>query len=272
MKKLFFALVLFQIISFDYMYAQSAYATYAKRWCNTYIYDESNQLRVSQADLEAMRELIQLSADRAVITLKAQAAALQTLTLFWQAWQNLSRTRLNPSHERPYRVDREASITFDAYWDLMHAQEQCSKRYSETAQRVVHGGVLSHQLSRDAVEHMRAQARIYMVDALADVKKQLGGLYEIAFHKSQELCLVSDDMQVDAQRGLNLGEFILSYVPNLAMHSFVHADKAHNLISAEGWQVLEKIQRIGNQVWDAIEIARYAFYRALLDELDAHAS
>jgi hypothetical protein len=54
------------------------------------------------------------------------------------------------------------------------------------------------------------------------------------------------------------------------MHSFIHADKAHNTVSAEGWQVLEKIQRIGNQVWDAIEMARSAFYRALLDELDAY--
>ena len=268
MKKLFSVLVVFQIFSFESMYAHNTYAAFAKSWCHAYIYDESNRLRVSFEDLQAVRELIQLSADRAAITLQAQEIALQTLILFWQTWQNLSQTRLNPSHERPYRAARAQCIAFDQFWGVIEDQELCSKRYSDTAQRIVHGGALSHQLSKDAVENMRAQARIYMVDALADVKKQLGNLYDIAFHKSQEADLLSDD--TDVQRGLNIAEFILSYVPNLAMHSFIHADKAHNLISSEGWLVLEKVQHIGNQVWNAIESARYAFYQALLDELDAH--
>lgn len=269
MKKLFFVLVVLQLFSLNLMCAQDVYAMYAKRWCSTYIYDESGRLRISFEDVKAIRELVQLSADRAAITLKAQNDALSMATMFWQVWQNISQTRLNPSHERPYCIDRAACLSLEAYWDLVCEQESVSKQYSEVAQRVVYGGVLTHQSAQDAVAAMRAQARVYMVDSLADVKKQLGGLYAIAFNKSQEVDTFADDMSF--QRGLNLGEFVLSYVPNLAMHSFVHADKAHNHISSEGWQMLEKVQRIGNQVWDAIESSRYAFYRALLDELDARA-
>lgn len=268
MKKLFSVLVISVSIFVCDSLAKDVYRSFAKKWCRAYIYDEQKVLRIAAEDLCAIRELIQLSADRAAITRKAQDTALQTLTLFWQVWQNLSQTRLNPSHKRPFSIDRAACLSFDDYWHLIDEQESVSKNYSEFAEHVVHGNVLTHQLSKDAVENMRAQARVYMVDALADVKKQLGALYNIAFHKSQEVDALVDG--ADVQRGLNLGEFILSYVPNLAMHSFVHADKAHNLISAEGWQVLEKVQRIGNQVWDAIEAARYAFYRALLDELDAY--
>jgi hypothetical protein len=51
------------------------------------------------------------------------------------------------------------------------------------------------------------------------------------------------------------------------MHKFIHADAFYTQLSQEGFDVLSKIQLIGNQAWDAIEIARAHFYAALLDEI-----
>lgn len=270
MKKVVLFLIFSQSIYASVVFVSDIYKDFAVNWCKAYVYDESKKLRISGQDLDHIRLLIQLSADRAQLTLRAQDIALKTLELFWQAWQNVSQTRLNPSHERPFELDRSQCVPFDLYWDLIEDQEQCSKQYSEVAQRVVYGGVLADQLSRDAVEHMRSQARIYMVDALADIKKQLGALYDIAFEKGQDIQIDEGDEVSDVRRKFSFAEFILSYVPNLAMHCFIHADKTHNVMSAEAWFMLQKVQRIGNQVWHAIESARLAFYTALLIELDTY--
>lgn len=267
MKKLLSCLLFH--FSIPFLSAQNIYSAYAQQWYHEFLLADAQQ-QMPDADLQAVRELIEVSADRARVTLQAQEAALDMLIFHWHAWQNLSHTRLNPSHERPFVPDY-GRIDHQQYLELMIEQEVISARYAQVAQQVVHGNLLTHERSKKAVDAMRAQARIFMVDALADVKKQLGGLYDIAFRAVHEYAdAETDAVQEPAVRGFNFGEFILSYVPNLAMHSFIHADKAHNMISAEGWQVLEKVQRIGNQVWCAIETARLAFYDALLHELDAH--
>ena len=270
MKKLFSVFIFSQLFFIVNCCAKDQYSVYASRWVKEYIFDQQGDLRIPLQDLKVIRELIQLSADRAELTLQAQEIALQTITTLRQAWHNLSMTRLNPSHARPHVVNRAACCSLEEFWNIMDAQEACCAAYSRFSQKVVYEDALLEKSSKDAVAEFRAQARIFMVDSLADVKKQLGGLYDIAFNKSLEIDLQQAEEDLPYLRMINIAEFILSYVPNLAMHSFIHADKAHNMISAEGWSVLEKIEQIGNQVWDAIEKARLAFYRALSDELDTY--
>jgi hypothetical protein len=257
------SLVLFAASDVD----RQIYNNYAKQWCASYIVDEHGELRITHEELDAITDLINLSAERAAITLEAQTGMLKTIELLWHAWENLVQTRLNPSHQRPYVIDRAERNEAKSFWDLAEAQAACCKAYSATAERVVHGDILQSRYAKDAVAQMRAQARVYMVDALSDVKKQLGSLYDLAFHKSFDQLAEDIGEEASLHKKIAFGEYLLSYIPNLALHSFIQADKTHNLVTSEGWSVLYKIQQIGNLVWGAIEQARYEFYQALLDEI-----
>ncbi len=242
---------------------------YAKKWALRYIHFRNGDLRITKQELQAIHDLIAISAHRSAITCKAQQQSLEMVTYYWHIWQNIAQTRLNPSHERPFRLSRPEDGIHVDFLNIIDEQETACKKYAKIAQNVVYGDTLSSKLAQDAVADMRSRARVFMLDALTDVKKQLGNLYDIAFKKSQHMDdLVDMDQNEFIVRGCNIADFILAYVPNLALNTFIHADKTHNVVSQEAWQVLEKIQSIGNQVWHAIEESRYAFYQALLDELE----
>jgi hypothetical protein len=260
----FFPIIL---ISCVYLCADQ-YHDYAKDWALQHIYLSNGDLRINQQELEAIRDLIAVSAHRSKITQEAQTVALQMSIEMWHAWQNIAQTRLNPSHDRPYTVNRINTATIEEFWELIDEQEFVCQQYANVAQQVVHGDVLSTKYAKQAVSKMRAQARVFMLDALADVKKQLGDLYDIAFNKSQDVdSVIESNDDALLYKRFSISDFVLAYVPNLAINTFVQADKTHNLLSQEGWHVLEKIQHVGNQVWDAIEFSRFAFYQALLAEL-----
>lgn len=266
------ACLLFPLLLLIFQISADIYTDYAKQWSLQHIYFRNGALRISQEELAAIRELITVSLHRSAITCRAQQEALKRVTHYWHIWQNIAQTRLNPSHDRPFKVDLAACLPEEQFLHLIDEQEQVSRDYAKIAQKVVYGNILTSQLAKNAVSDMRSQARVFMLDALANVKKHLGTLYDIAFKRTRQ---VVDDLHEfddcadeDALlRSLNFADFILSYVPQLAVNTFVHADKTHNRLSQEAWQVLEKIQLIGNQVWDAIEASRSAFYQALLDEL-----
>ncbi len=244
------------------------YADYAKKWALRYIHFRNGDLRISKQELQAIHDLIAISAHRSAITCKVQQRSLEMVTFHWHIWQNIAQTRLNPSQERPFRFSRLEDGAHTDFLDVVDEQETACKTYAKIAQNVVYGDALSSKLAKDAVADMRSQARVFMLDALTDVKKQLGNLYDAAFKKSQHMDdLIDIDQNEVIARGCNIADFILAYVPNLALNTFIHADRTHNVVSQEAWQVLEKIQSIGNQVWHAIEVSRYAFYQALLDEL-----
>ncbi len=244
------------------------YREYAEQWAGRYIYDAHGKLRISPDDFEAIKQLVDCSLHRSTLTLAAQQQAWQTVTLLWQGWQNFAQTRLNPSKDRPYLIaPEEKNVSTQDFWDILAAHEEVCKEYGHMVGDVVYGDTLEDALAKEAVNQMRQEARICMLDALTDVKKQLEGLYDITFNKSLDPLLEALEEDESGSKRFNISSFLMNYIPNLVVHKFVEADALYNTLSEEGWTVLEKVQLIGNQAWHAIETARSHFYRALLDEL-----
>ena len=244
------------------------YREYAWQWSHRYIYDTDGSLRISKDDLEAIRQLVDCSLHRSRLTLAAQQQAWQTVTLLWQGWQNFAQTRLDPSRDRPYLIaPEEKTVTVEGFWEILATHEEVCKEYGETVKEVVYGDTLKNALAKEAVKEMRQEARVCMLDALTDVKKQLEGLYNITFNKSFDLLIEAIEEDESGTKRFNVSSFLMNYIPNLVVHKFVEADALYNTLSEEGWTILEKVQLIGNQAWHAIETARAHFYRALLDEL-----
>lgn len=257
------------------------YTSYANSWLRDHIVDAKGNLRIPQDDLQQLVIMMASSRDRSRTTLAAQTPALNALRMVWQEWANVAQTRLNPSHERPFVVDRtQREQVMQNFWQVVDEQAVISTQYNTLVQKAVYGTALSSQSARQALTDARTQARVFMLQALADARVQLGALYEYAFNKMpavteeleklltkvNALLEVCDADDLD-QRTFNLSDFLVSYLPGLAVHTFIEADKLHNRISQEAWQALFTLQEIGNFVWQAIETTRTAYYQALLDAL-----
>ena len=246
------------------------YREYAWQWSHRYIYDADGNLRISKDDLEAIRQLVDCSLHRSTVTIAAQQQVWQAVTLLWQGWQNFAQTRLNPSKDRPYLIAPEdKTVTVEGCWEILAAHEEACTAYGQIVKEVVYEATLHTPLAKEAVQEMRQEARVCMLDALTDVKMQLEGLYDITFNKSFDLLIEAIEEDESGTKRFNVSSFLMNYIPNLVVHKFVEADALYNTLSEEGWTILEKVQLIGNQAWHAIEMARSHFYRALLDELTA---
>lgn len=256
------------------------YTSYARNWLQAYIVDTQGNLSIPRSDYEQLCTIIISSRDRSHTTLAAQDPALNALRMVWQEWANVAQTRLNPSHERPYAVDRtQREHIMHEFWHAVDTQEAVSREYNTLVQKVVYGSALASQSAQSALTEARTKARVFMLQALADARLQLGALYEYAFNKAPEQAelietmltkvntLLEDCHGEQEQRSFNLTDFLVTYLPGLAVHTFIEADKLHNRISQEAWQALFTLQEIGNYVWHAIETTRTAYYQALLDAL-----
>jgi hypothetical protein len=277
--------VLFSIVFNTFLSViASDYASYANSWLHEHIVDIKGNLRIPQADLQQLCIMMASSRDRSRTTLAAQAPALNAMRMIWQEWANVAQTRMNPSHERPFSVDRtQRAQTMQDFWQAVDDQANTSVEYNSLVQSMVYGTALDSQAARTALTEARTKARVFMLQALADARVQLGILYDYAFNTDNKSSNSLDPVQrivadVQAllevcnldeldQRTFNLSDFLVNYLPGLAVHTFIEADKLHNRISQEAWQALFTLQEIGNFVWHAIETTRSAYYQALLDAL-----
>lgn len=247
-----------------YVHADNPYLLYAQRWASEYIQGADKNLLISQSDFEHIKELVKISLDRAQVTLQSQEIMWQGMHLCKQAWENLIATRLNPSKQFPNIItNQQKQMVMDRFWQAHDLYETVCKDYCQVAQRVAHGNVLQTPLAKDAVNAMRQEVRVCMIDALADVKKQLESVYAILLKNAD----LENEQTKMLKKQLSIASFLIDYVPNLVMHHFIKADAFYTQLSNDSWSVYEKIQLIGNQAWHAIETARAAFYQALLDEL-----
>jgi hypothetical protein len=278
MKRIY--LVFSCFLSFHLVFSASDYATYASSWCNRFIVDAAGSVRISQTDKEQLCLILASSRDRANATIAAQDPALKALRMVWQEWANVAQTRLNPSHERPFKVDpSQREQVMQTFWQAVDVQTNVSNEYNLLVQTTVYGTALESKTARQALTDARTQARVFMLQALADARTQLSVLYEIVFNKNiqqagavEEMlhkvkALLEDCAYDEQERGFTISEFLIHYLPSLAVHTFIEADKLHNQISNDAWQALFTLQEIGNYVWVAIETSRAAFYQALLDAI-----
>lgn len=275
-------IVLFCLLSTPFLsLIANDYASYAHSWLHEYIVDAQGNLSIPRADHEQLCTIIASSRDRSRTTLAAQEPALNALRMVWQEWANVAQTRLNPSHERPFTVDcTQRTQVMQDFWQAVDEQAIVSAEYNTLVQTGVYGTALTSQSARSALAEARTKARVFMLQALADARVQLGALYEYAFSKAPEQAeqiqemltkvnALLEDCHADEheQRTFNLSDFLVTYLPGLAVHTFIEADKLHNRISQEAWQALFTLQEIGNYVWQAIETTRATYYQALLDAL-----
>lgn len=264
MSKRFLVMMFF--IFFINSYANNLYLPYAQRWISNYIQDADKKLRVSESDFDHIKELVASSLLRAQVTVQSQDSMWQGLQVFKQGWDNLISTRLNPTKQVTHVItDEQKQHVVNQFWQAHDAYATACTQYCDVAQRVVHGNALQTQLAKDAVSAMRQEVRVCMIDALADVKKQLEGVYAILLKNADQ----EDEYAKVLKKKLSIASFLIDYVPNLVMHQFIKADALYTQLSNDSWSVFEKMQLIGNQAWHAIENARAAFYQALLDELDS---
>lgn len=247
------------------------YQTYARNWVNTYLVDYNGNLRISVDDLALVRSVLESSYAKSVAVLQLQEKGAQTLNAVWSEWNNLLQTRLNPGNERPHDLDySQCNDLTQQFWQEALAYKQATQSYDDIVKQVVHGTALQTTLAHESLTAARAQARVYMLESLADARAHLEALYTLVFKQYSDIQTVVDE--VDESRLASLSSFLMNYVPSLAINTFIHADSMHAKVSNEGWDVLYTMQEIGNQAWKAIEVARSNFYLALLQAVDSYIS
>jgi len=227
------------------------YQNQAIRWVKTHVVDSDNNLLIYPKELQILANLIYFSFKRSHITLEAQEEALKTIEATWKGWQNIAQTRLDPSKDLPYGITPyEKKQLIDSFWQLQQEHEIIGQTYARTTDDVVRGSILITKCSADAVTAMRTQARAVVANAIVDVRNYVGNL----FYQEKKKTLKG--------KWQKFVDFLYSYIPKLAVTSFVDANNANDVVSEETWTILMKIQQVSKKTWQMIEQERASFYLA----------
>jgi len=242
----------------------SPYQSDADQWIYSYVISSNQKLSMNNQDLQLIANLLYFSFLRSAVTIEAQAIACNTLETVWQGWQNIAQTRRNPSLETPYETNY--GMQNDLFQEFLQAQyfhRKIGLSYSECAEAAVKKQLLTDHAQK-AVTILREQARIVVAQAFLDVKKALGNLYNFAAEHSRNA-----DGRTDDLNRFNLMETISSYIPSLAMQTFVEADKINTQASEQSWTVVNTINQVSKEIWQSIETARASYYLAHYNALMA---
>lgn len=262
MKKLVFAISLLVSLSLassvyqphHNLFESSTFNNHADAWVKAYLFNNYGGRTATDIELQYVANLMYFSYLRSFETVRVQETALAMLEGAWYGWQNIAKRRLNPGNTPQYTVNIEAEKQrAQDFWDQYDLHQRMSSAYDITTKQVVHGTLLETPVVKKGVDDMRKEARKIMLDALADVKQYLGKAFDYAFRPT-----FKNDKEIT--RGI--GDFVMSYIPQLAVGTFIHADKLHNTVSDDTWNILHGVQKVGIQTWYAIEKARMAFYKA----------
>lgn len=239
----------------------TAYKKQAHSWVSTYLHNDNN-LMVSQENFQLIANLCYFSLQRSLNTLEAQDQAIKSLTLFWNGWQNIAQRRLDPSHTLPNQIaDTEKKETPELFWKLHDEHQKIGTTYTHAVNNIVHDSVLTSAQALKSVQEIRESSRAVVAQALLDVKSYLGDLFYLPKNKKITDETVKE-LTSTGHKGASLLDHIWTYIPQLAMYSFVNADKLNNEVSEEAWEILKKVQDVGIRTWQAIEEGRASFYLA----------
>ena len=225
-----------------------SYTKQAHQWIRTYIQDYDGNLLVYKKELQLIANLIYLSLMRSYATLEAQTEALKALDILWRGWQNVAQTRLDPSKEPPHTLlPHEKQYSLATFWELYEIHQSIGKSYAQAVETIVKSDSLFSIKAKHGVTNMRDQARTVVAQSIVDVKNHIGEL----FYSNKYF-----------KKGLSFFSYIWEYLPKLAITSFVQANETNNLVSEESWNILMKIQKVGEKTWNMIEQERASFYFA----------
>ncbi|MFC1841459.1 hypothetical protein ACFLYA_00105 [Candidatus Dependentiae bacterium] len=231
---------------------EHTYQKQAMDWLRDYILDYEGNLLIYPKEVQLIANLIYFSFKRSYCTLQGQEISLPYLDTLWRGWQNMAQTRLDPSKEQPYTFnDYEKSYDMAYFWHIHDEHMRIGKTYAKTVESFKEDNILLSITAADSVKHMRNQARTVVAQSIIDVRNYIGELfYTDKMHTKQNT------------KSLNFIDFLYSYIPQLAVSSFVEANKANDIVSEESWNILMKIQQVGVQTWHMIEQERASFYLA----------
>ena len=224
---------------------------------------------MNNQDLHLIANLLYFSFLRSAVTLEAQEIACRTLETVWQGWQNIAQTRMNPSLKAPYETDY--GMQNNLFQDFIQGQyfhRAIGLSYSHCAQAAVKQHLLTDHAQK-AVTILREQARTVVANAFLDVKKLLGDLYHFAADHTRD-----EGVQTDDQNRFDLMATISSYIPGLAMQSFIEAEHINIKAGEQSWQIVNTINQVSKEVWQSIETARASYYlahyNALISVIQSH--
>jgi len=240
---------------------ETIYKKQARQWITSHIYNsEINQLKICKEDLLLIVNLCHLSYLRSLKTLEAQDVALKRMETTWKGWHNIACNRLDPSKEQQYYIT-DAEKKSDLFWELHDQHKKIGTTYTKAVNNIVHGAALTTINAKNAVDTMRSHARAAIAQELISLQKLLGKLFYESQKKSNRLT------EAVAHIWQHLPTFTWSYIPQLAIRSFVEANKLNNELSQNTWKTFFAIQAFGAQTWQKIEEARASLYLAYYNEL-----
>lgn len=233
------------------------YKAQATSWIRKYILDYDGNLLVYPKEVQIIANLIYFSYKRSYATLEAQEIALKSLDTIWKGWQNIAQTRLDPSKDCPYYISQcEQQNPLENFWHIHDEHRKIGKTYSHAIDNIVHGDFLFTINAKNSVDNMRIQARGIVAQSIVDIRRYIGQLFY-----SEKKSSKTD------KKGLEFINYLWSYLPKLALNSFVEANNTNDMVSEESWEIIMKIQQVGKQTWQMIEQERAAFYLAFYKEI-----
>ncbi len=252
MKQLNHLLLLISFLNIHYIFSEitldtKPYEAQARAWVKTYISPKS--------DIALIANLIYFSFLRSAATLAAQDTAAKALESTLEGYQNIARTRMNPSHDLPYPVNfDEQQQLFEQFAEVQYSHRTIGMAYSHCAEYAVNSSSLKNDCKK-AVEELRLSARKVVTQAVLDIKRILGELYDFAAAHART------EQETDEYR-FDIMEMIGSYIPYFAVQSFLEAERINNQATEHSANILLTITQVSKKVWEAIEQARASYYLA----------
>lgn len=230
-------------------------------WVNTYICDSNGTLTIRFQDLQALLNLLYFSFDRSRSNLQASDKGAQTLNEPWHAFQNVIQLRRNPSKEAPYYINKTAFVnSMDLLYDLQLEHHRIGKTYASAAECIVQGSLITNKHLKHGIADLRDEARNVIAQAVTNVQEYLDAILHMRSEQTGEQEEYKKIMGSLLHKNFNLGDFIWSLLPNMALDSFVKADEMTISLSEDWWQALYQLISLSNMVWKPIERARAELY------------
>ncbi len=241
------------------------FEAFAHEWINTYVLSSNDHLLVSSQELNILLNVAYFSYKRSASTIAAQDYALHALNANWHLLQNITQTRLNPSHATPYKFElKQYGKLMKQAWDLEQVHESIGSTYAHMLESILEDQSTSYQLQK-GIKVMREQARVALIDSLSSIKEYIESLIEECKKKNSDTPNSLDSFAL--KKGIF--DYLLEMIPPLAAQSFAKVDTMSIEASEEGWKVLSEIERIHNLIWMVIEQRRANFYAIMYHSLYA---
>lgn len=251
------------------------YQPLAQQWAEKVIH------RIDRYFLTDLLDLLYASYMRSYMTLTVQREYIELVSRIGSGWNHIISTRLNPSKDATFDI---SAITIDNTFmqQLEIFQKKCvaQKEYTELLNRLAddtHADYpgknqydLDYRPCRLLIDELRDNARTAVADSLIAAIDEI----QQEIQKAQQAIslaaeLFKNEGQLKSNNFVNrsITELLWYYVPHLMVKSFVNFDNGYTTASKKCLDAYLESQKIGNEIWERIEVSRATFYAAHYDAL-----